>query len=76
MSETCCKCGIRTIFFFWSSTRGFPRKKLIDQYTHGYEQKAILSGRLGLPVCYNCAKKMGYPISKKETIEVKNICLN
>lgn len=61
MSESCYKCGIKTIFFFWSSTRGFPRKALIDSNTSEFEQKAILSGRLGLPVCYKCAKKMGYP---------------
>ena len=69
MSENCCKCGVRTIFFFWSSTRGFPREKLIDQYTQEYERKAILSGRLGLPVCVNCAKKMGYPRSDENKKE-------
>lgn len=65
MSETCCKCGLRTIFFFWSSTRGFPREKLIDEFTQSYEKKAILSGRMGLPVCVRCAKKMGYPKNKE-----------
>ncbi len=66
MSESCYKCGFKTIFFVWSSTRGFPRELLIDKTTTEFEERGLLCGRIGVPVCLDCAKKMGYPKCKKE----------
>ena len=63
MSYQCKVCGNNTIFFVWSSTRGFPREKLIELVGKKQSKrwkKGILNGTIGVPVCFKCAAKLGY----------------
>jgi hypothetical protein len=60
MGKICEECGKETIFFVWSSTKGFPREKLIHDNMADYIRKGILCGNIGLPICMHCATKLGY----------------
>jgi len=65
MSKECCVCKRRTIFFVWSSTRYFPRLALLEKIGKKLsksKKENILIGREALPVCYKCARELGYGI--------------
>ena len=65
MSKECQICGNRTIFFVWSSTRDFPRDDLLKIIGKKYSKRKkenILLGRDSVPICFNCARKLGYKI--------------
>lgn len=60
MGERCKLCGINTIFFYWSTGRNFPRKKLGDILN-------ISPNTLDCAVCSKCAKELlNYPEDKDE----------
>ncbi len=50
------------IFFFWSTTRYFPREKLgeILEKENRFEARDVRLGRKAVKVCYACAKKLKY----------------
>jgi hypothetical protein len=60
MAKQCGLCGFETIFFIWSSTREFPRENLLDSMPNltEYDRKKLLSGLSGIPICYDCVKKL------------------
>lgn len=60
MGKICEVCGQETMFYVWSSSRDFPREKLIHDNMADYVRKGLLNGTMGLPICMKCAKKIGY----------------
>lgn len=63
MAKECRICGTNTIFYYWSSTRNFPRKKLLEKIGKRFSkrrQSNILRGLEAVTVCYKCAKELGY----------------
>lgn len=62
MSKTCKICNNRTIFFVWSSTRDFPVEKLLDEKDLKVEKEGLKKGRIAFPICYKCAKELGYSV--------------
>lgn len=74
MGKRCIICNFKTMFYYWSTTKGFPISKLLNKLNNvnGYKENGIKSGRVGVPICYKCAKKIGFPPHppKKPTIPV------
>jgi len=63
MSKRCIICNFRTMFYYWSTTKGFPLDKLLNKLKNinGYKEKGIKTGRVGVPVCYKCSKELEFP---------------
>jgi len=58
MSKRCYMCGIDTIFYVWSTSRNFPREKLIEaKKLKTKAQKASISED-GQVVCFKCLKEL------------------
>jgi len=56
MGNKCSICGCNPgPFFVWSSTRNFPREKLMSDVKDKHQVKMILEG---VPVCYACYDKL------------------
>jgi hypothetical protein len=54
MGKNCCLCEINTIFFYWSTSRNFPREAL-SKYLN------IDDKYIEVPVCFKCARdKLGF----------------
>ena len=59
--HVCAICGLDSLFFYWSSTRNFPRKGLVKLLDTPNETKTgIVKGLKSYPVCYKCSAKLGY----------------
>ena len=53
VGHNCYMCGNDSLFFYWSSGRRFPRKKLIDKLS--IKNKTTLKVLTeGVPICYHC----------------------
>ena len=63
MTHRCVRCGIDTIFFIWSTSRGFPVRSLIRKLNikGKFARKKIMYE--GTSVCFQCHSKL---ISNKE----------
>ena len=61
MSKSCSVCMNQTMFYVWTSTRGFPIKKFIELFDFDPDTvHALKKGSLSLPICFACAKELGY----------------
>lgn len=59
MSKQCSICGIDTIFYIWTSSRNFPREKLVEIINADEStKKSIIKGLEGRPVCFSCYNKL------------------
>ena len=58
MRHRCKVCGNETIFFTWTTSRIFPREKLIDFL--GIRDGTVIKDmeKNGWPVCFNCRNKL------------------
>ncbi|MBE3094328.1 MAG: hypothetical protein IMZ52_04795 [Actinobacteria bacterium] len=58
MSHRCQRCGIETIFFIWSTSAGFPVRRLIRKLNikSKYGRRKIMAE--GIPICYYCHKRL------------------
>jgi len=50
MGQRCCVCGFETIFFIWTSTRGFPID-LLNKVLENPDKSAK-------PICFKCYNKL------------------
>jgi len=64
-AEQCNACGcFPGVFFYWSTSRGFPKDKLSELTTDKFQKQQIKTGTVQLKICYECAGKLGYGILK------------
>ena len=56
MASNCYICGQRTIFFIWSTSRHFPKEKIIK------DNVDKILANVGVPACYKCARELGIKI--------------
>jgi len=56
MSQRCCVCSFNTIFYLWSSSRNFPKNKLLRKL----KPEKILMKELfiGKPICLWCYEEI------------------
>ncbi len=58
MAQRCFCCGNQTLFFVWTSSRNFPREKLIKK-ENIKDKKMIKSiSDDGYPCCWACRKEL------------------
>ena len=59
MAKQCYCCGLNTIFYVWTSSRNFPREKLVEVMNiDGITKKSILIDNEGKPICYGCYNEL------------------
>jgi hypothetical protein len=58
MSNNCSICGIRTIFYVWTTTRNFPLEKYFGKMkiTNKREMKQLRYN--GRPICFHCLDEL------------------
>ena len=59
MSKCCRICGEPTIFFIWSTSRRFNRRKFIDTLKDIEKRDKVSISVDGDPVCFHCTDKYG-----------------
>jgi hypothetical protein len=62
MTHRCCRCGIDTIFFIWSTSAGFPTRSLIRKLNIKSKYGRAKIMREGTTICFQCFDKL----NKKE----------
>jgi hypothetical protein len=60
MAKRCAICGHQTIFFRWSSTRGFPVLKMLKKMgqVSDYKKQRLSTKRVGVPICVYCCDEL------------------
>jgi len=58
MAQDCYLCKNKTIFFIWSTSRNFPRDKLIKAKKLSTRYEIGLINKGGVPVCFSCFHKL------------------
>lgn len=60
MGHRCRRCSTDTIFFIWSTSRGFPSRQLIRKLNVKSKEGRKLIMREGVPVCFQCFNNLSH----------------